>query len=112
MTGWRCSTRPSAESPYVSRIDAGTVELVRSTGVEVIPSADLIQLFEAVLTAQQAEQQRETARALTEIVNDTFQETAEKIQSGRSLLEYEVQQSILSLLRIAVWSGTMHPSWP
>ena len=96
---------PECGIPYVSRIDAGTVELVRSTGVEVIPSADLIQLFEAVLTAQQAEQQRETARALTEIVNDTFQETAEKIQSGRSLLEYEVQQSILSAFedRGLVW---------
>ena len=87
---------PECGIPYVSRIDAGTVELVRSTGVEVISSADLIQLFEAVLTAQQAEQQIETAKALTEIVNDTFQGTAEKIQSGRSLREYEVQQSILS----------------
>ena len=87
-----------------------TVELVRSTGVEVIPSADLIQLFEAVLTAQQAEQQRETARALTEIVNATFQETAEKIQSGRSLLEYEVQQSILSAFedRGLVWGPCTH----
>ena len=87
---------PECGIPYVSRIDAGTVELVRSTGVEVISSGDLIQLFEAVLTAQQAEQHRETAGELTEIVNDTFQDTAEKIQSGRSLLEYEVQQSILS----------------
>ena len=96
---------PECGIPYVSRIDAGTVELVRSTGVEVIPSADLIQLFESVLTARQAEQHRETARALTEIVNDTFQGTAEKIRSGQSLLEHEVQQSILTALedRGLVW---------
>ena len=96
---------PECGIPYVSRIDAGTVELVRSTGVEVISSGDLIQLFEAVLTAQQAEQQRETARTLTEIVNATFQDTAEKVQSGRTLLEYEVQQSILSAFenRGLVW---------
>ena len=34
--------------PYVARVDAGTVELVRSCGVEVVSSADLVQQFEAV----------------------------------------------------------------
>src|SRR5947209_796026 len=36
---------PRNANPYVSRVDAGTVELVRSCGVEVAPSGDLIQLF-------------------------------------------------------------------
>ena len=38
---------PRNANPYVSRVDAGTVELVRSFGVEVVPSGDLVQLFEA-----------------------------------------------------------------
>ena len=38
---------PRNANPYVSRVDAGTVELVRSCGVEVVPSGDLVQLFEA-----------------------------------------------------------------
>src|SRR6476661_2769811 len=38
---------PRNSNPYVSRVDAGTIELVRSFGVEIVPSGDLIQLFEA-----------------------------------------------------------------
>src|ERR1700674_3317100 len=38
---------PRNANPYVSRVDAGTVELVRGTGVEVLPSGDLVQMFEA-----------------------------------------------------------------
>ncbi len=96
---------PQCGIPYVSRIDAGTVELLRSTGVEVVSSADLIQVFEAALTEQQAQQHKETARAITEIVNDTFREAAEELQSGQSLVEHEVQQSILSAFsdRGLVW---------
>jgi Xaa-Pro dipeptidase len=38
---------PRNGNPYVSRVDAGTLELVRSFGVEVVSSGDLIQEFEA-----------------------------------------------------------------
>ncbi len=44
---------PNCAIPYVSRVDAGTIELVRSLGIEVISAADLIQRFEATLTAAQ-----------------------------------------------------------
>ncbi len=44
---------PRNANPYISRVDAGTVELVRSFGPEVLPSGDLIQLFEATLTPAQ-----------------------------------------------------------
>ncbi|HEY7730997.1 MAG TPA: M24 family metallopeptidase [Gaiellaceae bacterium] len=45
---------PAAAVPYVGRVDAGTVELVRSCGVEVVSSGDLVQLFEARWTPAQA----------------------------------------------------------
>jgi hypothetical protein len=38
---------PNCAVPYVSMIDGGTLELVRSTGIEIVTSADLIQFFEA-----------------------------------------------------------------
>ena len=44
---------PRNGNPYISRVDAGTVELVRAQGVEVVPSGDLIQLFEAVWDDEQ-----------------------------------------------------------
>ena len=41
---------PGAAIPYVSRVDAGTIEMVRDAGPEVVTSADLVQVFEAVWT--------------------------------------------------------------
>ncbi len=44
---------PNNANPYVSRVDAGTVELVRSLGVEVASSGNLIQYFEARWSEEQ-----------------------------------------------------------
>jgi hypothetical protein len=44
---------PNNDIPYISRVDAGTVELIRSFGVEIVTSAELVQQFEAVVTAEQ-----------------------------------------------------------
>ncbi|HSE41097.1 MAG TPA: aminopeptidase P family protein, partial [Acidobacteriota bacterium] len=38
---------PENDVPYISLVDAGTIELLRSTGAEVVSSADLVQMFEA-----------------------------------------------------------------
>jgi Xaa-Pro aminopeptidase len=53
---------PRNANPYVSRVDAGTVELVRSFGVEVVPSGDLIQQFEATLSDEQIRLHLEAAK--------------------------------------------------
>src|ERR1700752_1639913 len=53
---------PRNANPYVSRVDAGTIELVRSFGVEIVPSGDLIQLFEACWDDEQWAMHREAAR--------------------------------------------------
>lgn len=44
---------PRNANPYISRVDAGTIELVKSCGVNIIPSGDLIQSFEATWDDQQ-----------------------------------------------------------
>jgi Xaa-Pro aminopeptidase len=87
---------PMNAIPYVSRVDAGTVELVRSFGVEVVTSADLIQRFEAVWNEDQYSSHCQAASALREIVNETFGLIREEIARGRSLTEYDLQQFILS----------------
>src|SRR6185437_16484394 len=48
--------------PYVSMVDGGTIELVRNAGVEIVSSADLIQLFEARWTEEQFEMHLEAGR--------------------------------------------------
>jgi len=87
--------------PYVSRVDAGTIELIRSYDVEVVSSADLIQTFEARWTDRQLESHQYAAAALRRIVDETFSDVHEAITQGRSLTEYGVQQFILARIREA-----------
>lgn len=82
--------------PYVSRVDAGTIELVRSFGVEVVSSADLIQMFEARWTDRQLESHRYAAAALRRIVDEAFGHVQEAVMKGSGLTEYGLQQFILS----------------
>lgn len=87
--------------PYVSRVDAGTIELIRSYDVEVVSAADLIQTFEARWTDRQLESHQFAATALRRIVDQTFGHVHDTIMQGRRLTEYEVQQFILTRIRDA-----------
>src|SRR5262245_60844446 len=80
--------------PYVSRVDAGTVELVRSLGVEVVSSADLVQMFEAVWTAEQLETHLYAARHMRQIVDVTFSEVARRIRENVPTTELDIQDFI------------------
>ena len=51
--------------PYVAMVDAGTIELVRATGVEIVSSANLIQYFEARWTSEQLDLHLEAAARWT-----------------------------------------------
>jgi len=86
---------PNNDVPYVSRVDAGTVELVRGMGVEVISSADLVQRFEAVWSAAQFASHCRAARALREIVDETFAEIARRQRHANVCREADVQRFIL-----------------
>jgi Xaa-Pro aminopeptidase len=83
---------PLGAIPYLSRTDAGIVELVRSLGVEVVSSQDLIQRFEAVWTPEQLESHLFAANALGETVQEAFAQIAKKLRSGTS--EHQIQQFI------------------
>ena len=82
--------------PYVSRVDAGTIELIRSYNVDVVSSADLIQTFEARWTDRQLESHQFAAAALRRIVDETFSHVHEAVTQGWNLTEYGVQQFILA----------------
>jgi len=87
---------PEAAIPYVARVDAGTVELVRSMGVEVVSSADLVQRFEAVLTEGQLESHHRAAAKLRTIVDETFEEIARRVRHGMPASEPRIQDCVLS----------------
>ncbi len=87
--------------PYVSRVDAGTIELIRDFGVKVVTSADLVQRFEAVWTEQQLATHRFAAEALRRIVDEAFAYVASSLARGSRLREYDLQQFILAKIHEA-----------
>jgi Xaa-Pro dipeptidase len=87
---------PRCAIPYVSRVDAGTVEMVRAMNVEVVTAADLIQRFEATLTREQLVSHQQAARALRSIVDETFSEIAQLISKDRAVSEVSVQASVMA----------------
>jgi Xaa-Pro aminopeptidase len=82
--------------PYISRVDAGTVELIRSFGVEVVSSADLVQVFEAVWTDEQLETHLYAARHMREIVDEIVREVRRRIQDNVAATEVGIQEFILN----------------
>jgi Xaa-Pro aminopeptidase len=85
---------PRNDVPYVSRVDAGTIELVRSSGVEVVSSADLVQLFDATLSPSQLESHRRAGKILRSLIDAMFSRVAADVRSGKTLTE----RGLLSLL--------------
>jgi Xaa-Pro aminopeptidase len=86
---------PRNGNPYISRVDAGTVELVRSFGCQVIPSGDLIQRFEAVWDAEQEQSHFEAAKWCREAFDVAFDFIAEEIRAKGYATEIGVQARIL-----------------
>ncbi len=86
---------PGNAIPYVSRVDAGTLELVRSTGVEVASSANLVQHFQARWTPEGLASHREAAAFLVGLVAEMFELAAGAVVRGESLSEYDLQREIL-----------------
>lgn len=86
---------PKNAIPYVAMVDAGTIELVKSCGVRVATSADLVQKYEACWTAEQLESHLEAGKAIDRIVNGAFAVAAKGVREKKPLAEFELQQWIL-----------------
>lgn len=86
---------PNNDIPYVSRVDAGTVELVRSFGAEPVTSADLVQTFEAVWTPEQKETHDLAANNIHRIILEAFAEIGRRIRENEPTTEYFIQQFIM-----------------
>ncbi len=95
--------------PYLSRVDAGTIELVRSFGLEVVTSADLVQRFEAVWTDEQLASHQYAVERLRNIVDETFAHAGHCLSTGRPLSEYDLQQFILARIRDAGMTTSSAP---
>jgi Xaa-Pro aminopeptidase len=88
---------PNNDIPYVSRVDGGTLELIRRFGVEVVTSANLVQRFEAVWTQDQWRTHQVAAAKMRRIIDEAFAEIARRITRDIATTEYEIQQFLVSL---------------
>jgi Xaa-Pro aminopeptidase len=86
---------PNCAIPYVSMVDAGTIELVRGAGVEVISSAELIQAFEARWSPAALESHLEAGRRVDQVRRQAFDLIRERTGNGGITSELEVKQFIL-----------------
>jgi Xaa-Pro aminopeptidase len=82
-------------NPYVSRVDAGTIELVRSFGADVLSSGDLIQRFEACWDDEQWQMHLEAAKHTRSAYDVAFSFIAQKVKQDGSVHEMDVQAKIL-----------------
>ena len=87
---------PNCAVPYVAMVDAGTVELVRGLGVEVVTAANLIQFFEARWTEEQLVMHLEAARKVDAIRRQAFERVGAKLRASERVTEWDMQQFILS----------------
>ena len=83
---------PHGAIPRVSKVDAGTLEMVRELGVEVVSSADLLQFATQRWSEEQLGSHQEAADKLGRIVQDAFRHIGTSLASG--LTEHDVAEFI------------------
>lgn len=86
---------PKNSIPYISLVDAGTVELIRAQGCKVVTSADLVQEFEAAWSRKQLASHRAAGKVIDAITQAAFSEAARRVSAGDSFTEYDLQQWIV-----------------
>ena len=89
---------PNNQIPYISLVDAGMLELVRSFGKEIETSANLVARFEATLTAAQIASHYKAQKKVDDITAGAFQEIGCRVRNGGTH-EFEIQQWIMEAFR-------------
>jgi Xaa-Pro dipeptidase len=75
---------------YISLVDAGTVELLRGIGKQIVSSADLVSQFEAVLTDDQIATHYEAQRRLDDILSEGWKIMGQRVRSTLGTHEFDM----------------------
>jgi Xaa-Pro aminopeptidase len=87
---------PMGNIPYVAMVDAGTIELVRSCGPEVVSSAGLVQRFEAVSGEEGLASHRDAGVLVQTIRQQAYEKMDKALRDGTAVTESEVRDFILA----------------
>lgn len=79
---------------YVSMVDAGTVELLRDLGKEIVSSANLVARFEATWTPEQIASHFAARDSIDSIMAAVFPEIGRRARKGGTT-EFEIQQWLM-----------------
>ncbi len=85
---------PMNNLPVISLVDAGTAELVRSFGIEIMSSKDLVQIFKSQLSEENIQTHIEAGKIVQKAKDDAFKFIESALKAGRKVTEYEVQTFI------------------
>jgi Xaa-Pro dipeptidase len=83
---------PACAIPYVARVDAGTVELVRAAGATVVSSGDLVQRFSTVWDAGAVATHRAASERLYRVKDRAYEAIARRLRDVIATTEYDIQQ--------------------
>ena len=86
---------PNNNIPYIGLVDAGTIELVRSFGPEIVTSADLVQLFEAAVGEDGFRSHAWAGERVHKIKDETFAAMRESLAGGAPVNEYDLKERIV-----------------
>ena len=100
---------PECAIPYVSRVDAGTVDAIRTLGVDVRSSGDLVQRFEAVWDDAALANHEAASTALYTIKDQAFAMVTERIRGGATVTEFEVQEAMSAWFKAAGLTSDSRP---
>jgi Xaa-Pro aminopeptidase len=82
----------------ISLVDAGTVELIRGLGKNVVSSCDLVAQFEATWSAEQIQSHFAARDSIDAITEAAFREIGTRARNGGTT-EYKMQQWFLEAFR-------------
>lgn len=85
---------PGDAVPYLDRVPAGVIEMVRAAGATVVTSADLVTAFYATWSDDQLESHRRAAQAIAAIAREAIARAGARAAAGTPISEYELQQWI------------------
>ena len=82
---------PGDAVPYLDRVPAGVIEMVRNAGATVVSSADLVSAFYAVWSDEQRASHERAARAVATIGREAIRLAGSRADSAAPLTEYALQ---------------------
>ncbi|MDO8502569.1 MAG: Xaa-Pro peptidase family protein [Gemmatimonadaceae bacterium] len=86
---------PGDAVPYLDRVPAGVLEMVRGAGATVVSSADLVSRFYAVWTEENLASHRRAAVVIARVAHEAMQRAGDAARSGSPITEFALQQWIL-----------------